>query len=262
VRWPESIELVAVAEHPAEQPGDHPAQHPTRNRLLAGIFGLMVLYTCAVASVLIVPLLLALLLSLMLAPTVRLLARWHLPRSLAALLVLLVGLALSGSLLAGLIEPARAWMSEVPKSISRMELALSAFRKPLQAASHAGEQIDKLTSIAGDNKVQRVVDAGPSRLAQMMSATPAVVASAVGTLLLTFIFLMHGDALLRKFVELAPALHLKKDIVIATRSAQHELSIYMMTIAAINATLGLLTAAALYWLGVDNPLLWAASWRC
>jgi hypothetical protein len=84
---PESIELVAVAELPAELP----AEHPTRNRLLAGIFGLMVLYTCAIASVLIVPLLLALLLSLMLAPAVRLLGRWHLPRPLAALLVLLVG---------------------------------------------------------------------------------------------------------------------------------------------------------------------------
>jgi predicted PurR-regulated permease PerM len=90
----------------------------------------------------------------------------------------------------------------------------------------------------------------------MLSATPAALASLVGTLLLTFIFLLHGDALLRKFVELAPALHLKKDIVIATRSAQHELSTYILTIAAINAVFGLLTAAALWWLGVDNPLLW------
>src|SRR6185312_16408318 len=53
------------------------AEHPTRNRLLAGILILLALYACAVASVLIVPFLLALLLSLMLAPLVRLLCRWH-----------------------------------------------------------------------------------------------------------------------------------------------------------------------------------------
>jgi predicted PurR-regulated permease PerM len=90
----------------------------------------------------------------------------------------------------------------------------------------------------------------------MLSATPAALASMIATVLLIFIFLLHGDALLRKLVELAPALHLKKDIVIASRSAQHELSTYMITISAINAVFGLLTAAALWWLGVDNALLW------
>lgn len=232
------------------------AEHPTRNRLLAGILALLALYACAVASVLIVPFLLALLLSLMLAPAVRLLCQWHLPRVLAALLVLLCTITVTGSLLASLVAPARAWMVQVPKSIDRIELALSELRRPLLAATHASEQIAKLTNVDGENKVQRVVDAGPSRIAQMLSATPAALASMIATLLLIFIFLLHGDAVLRKFVELAPALYMKKDIVIATRSAQHELSTYMVTIAAINSVLGLLTASVLWWLGVDAPLLW------
>ena len=246
-----SVNTVPAAEETAAIP-----EHPTRNRLLAGILLLLVLYTCAAAAVLIVPLLLALLLSLMLAPAVRLLCRWHLPRSLATLVVLLSTIMLVAMLLLSLAGPARAWMVQVPKSLARIELALSALRQPLLAATHAGEQIAELTNIGGDSKMQRVVEAGPSRIVQMLSATPAALASMVGTLLLTFIFLLHGDALLRKFVELAPALHLKKDIVMATRSAQHELSTYILTIAAINTVFGLLTAAALWWLGVDNPLLW------
>ncbi len=233
-----------------------PPEHPTRNRLLAGILVLLALYACAAASVLIVPLLLAVLLSLMLAPAVRLLCHWHLPRVLATLLVLLCTIVLTGSLLASLVTPARAWMVQVPKSLARIELALSDLRRPLLAATHASEQIANLANIDGEKSPQRVVDAGPSRIAQMLSATPAALISVIATLLLVFIFLLHGDALLRKFVELAPALRIKKDIVIATRSAQHELSTYMTTIAAINATLGLLTAAALWWLGVDDPLLW------
>jgi predicted PurR-regulated permease PerM len=231
-------------------------EHPTRNRLLAVIAVLLVLYACAMASVLIVPLLIALLLSLMLAPAVRVLCRWHLPRVLATLLVLLCTILVTGSLLASLVAPARAWMVQVPKSIARIELALSELRRPLLAATHATEQIAKLANVEGDDKPQRVVDAGPSRIAQMLSATPAALASIIATLLLIFIFLLHGDALLRKFVELAPALRLKKDIVLATRSAQQELSTYVLTIAAINTVFGLLTAAALWWLGVDDPLLW------
>jgi len=242
----------------APQPDDigPVAEHPTRNRLLAGILVLLALYACAVASVLIVPFLLALLLSLMFAPAVRLLCRWHLPRVLATSLVLVCAIVLTGSLLASLVAPARAWMVQVPKSIDRIELALSELRRPLLAATHASEQIAKLTNVDGEGKVQRVVDAGPSRIAQMLSATPAALASMIATLLLIFIFLLHGDALLRKFVELAPELYMKKDIVIATRSAQHDLSTYMVTITAINSVLGLLTAAVLWWLGVDAPLLW------
>ncbi len=232
------------------------AEHPTRNRLLAGILGMLVLYACAAAAVLIVPVLLALLISLMLSPAVRLLCRWHLPRVLATLLVLLGTIFLTGSLLASFVAPARAWMVQVPKSIDRIELALRDLRRPLQAATQASEQIAKLTNVDGDKNPARVVDAGPSRITQILSATPAVLASLIATLLLIFIFLLHGDAVLRKFVELAPALHMKKDIVTATRSAQRELSTYMITIALINTALGLLTAAALWWLGVDSPLLW------
>ena len=218
------------------------AEHPTRNRLLAGILVLLVLYTCAAAAVLIVPLLLALLLSLMLAPAVRLLCRWHLPRALATMLVLVCTVALAGSLLASLVTPVRAWMVQVPTSLARIELALNDLRRPLLAATHASDQIAKFTNIGGDSKPQRVVDAGQSRIAQVLGAAPVALASLIATLLLLFIFLLHGDALLRKLVELAPALHMKKDIVLATRSAQRELSTYMLTIAAINSALGLLTA--------------------
>jgi predicted PurR-regulated permease PerM len=234
------------------------AEHPTRNRLLAGILVLLVLYTCSAAAVLIVPLLLALLLSLMLAPAVRVLCGWRFPRALAAALVLVCAIAIAGSVLASLVSPARAWMVQVPKSLARIELALSDLRRPLLAATHAGEQLSKLATVDGDGTSPRMVDPSPSRVAQMLSATPAALGSMVATLLLIFIFLLHGDGVLRKFVELAPALRIKKDIVIATRSAQHELSTYMATVAAINSTLGLLTAAALWWLGVGDPLLWGA----
>jgi len=232
------------------------AGHPTRNRLLAGILVILVLYTCALAAVLIVPLLLALLLSLMLAPAVRVLCRWRLPRSVATLLVLLSSIVLAAALIGSLVAPARAWMVQVPKSLERIERSLSALRQPMLAMTNAGEKIADLADIGGERKLQRVVEAGPGGLARLLSATPAVLASMAGTLLLTFIFLLHGDALLRKLVELAPALHLKKDIVLATRSAQYELSTYMLTIATINAVFGLLTASALWLLGVDNALLW------
>ena len=232
------------------------AEHPTRNRLLAGILALLVLYACAIAAVLVVPLLFAVLLSLMLSPAVRHMCNWRLPRALAAGLVMMVALAGVGFLLASLVGPARAWADQVPTSLSRIEHALSDLRSPLRQATDAGEKLSKLADIDGESRLQRVVQAGPSRMTQMLQSTPGAIGSVVATLVLVFIFLLRGDGLLRKLVELAPALHLKKDIVIATRSAQHELSTYIITIALINGVLGLLLALALWFLGVPDPLLW------
>ncbi|MGE4073235.1 MAG: AI-2E family transporter [Lysobacterales bacterium] len=233
------------------------AEHPTRNRLLAGILALLVLHACAVAEAVIVPLLLALLISLMLAPSVRWLCRWRLPRPLSVVVVMLVTLLLSSALIGGLIGPARSWAAQAPKSIARMEMAVSGLRSPLREASKASEQIDKLTDLdSGGRRTQKTQDVEPSRLTQMLKATPGALTSVVLTLLLILIFLLHGEKLLRKLVELAPALRLKKEIVLATRSAQHELSRYIISITTINAMLGGLAALALWALGVDNPLLW------
>jgi predicted PurR-regulated permease PerM len=234
------------------------AEHPTRNRLLAAILALLVLYACTVATALVVPFLFALLLSLMLAPAVRLLCGWRLPRVLAVLLVMLSTLLLVGSLFGSLVAPARSWADQVPMAISRIEQALSDLRPSLREATKAGEQLAKLADIDGERGLQRVVEAAPSRMAQMLQATPGALGSLMATLVLIFIFLLRGDGLLRKLVELAPELHLKKDIVLATHSAQHELSTYMITITIINSVLGLLLATVLWLLGVAEPLLWGA----
>lgn len=233
------------------------AEHPTRNRLLAGILALLLLHACAVAAVLVVPLLFALLLSLMLSPVVRLLSRW-LPRALAVTLVMASTLSVVGALLFSLVGPARDWMDQVPTAMTRIERSLSVLRSPLREASEAGEKIARLGDIDGQSRLQHVVAAGPSWLEGMISATPGALGSLVASLVLIFIFLLKGDSMLRKLVELAPALHLKKDIVMATRSAQQELSTYIITITGINSVLGLLLAGVLWWLGVADPLLWGA----
>lgn len=240
----------------ASQDAEVVAEHPTRNRLLAAILAMLVLHAFASAAVLVVPLLAALLLSLMLSPMVRLLCNWRLPRAIAVSLVLLAAIAVTASLLLSLIGPARTWMDKMPTSMTRIERTLDSWRSPLRQVSAASAQLEKLTDIDKESRVQRVVEAGPSQMAKMLHATPAALSSLIATLILIFVFLLKGDALLRKLVELAPALRLKKDIVLATRSAQHELSSYIITVAMVNGVLGLVLALVLWSMGVADPVLW------
>ena len=226
-----------------------------RNRLLGTVVVILVLYTCAIAEAVIVPVVVAILFGLMLAPAVRLLERLHIPRAIGSLFVVLTTLAIAVVALAALAAPARTWMQRMPRALDRIEITLRDLRRPLQAATEATRELGKLAEIDGTPPM-RVVDASPGPFAQALSAAPAALAGIVITILLTFLFLLHGDDLLRKFVTLAPHLRAKRDLVEATRHAQTELSMYVISITLINIALGLATAGVLWLLHVRDPLLW------
>jgi predicted PurR-regulated permease PerM len=251
------------APAPTAPPIDAPAQSPhetasppqLRNRLQIAIVVILALYTCAIAEAVIVPVLVAVLFGLMLAPPVRLLERWHVPRALGSLLMVALAIAIAGMTITALASPARTWMQRMPQALVRIETVLRDVRRPFQVATDATRELGKLTQMDGSNPV-RVVDTTQGPFAAALSAAPAAIAGIIITVVLTFLFLLHGDDLLRKFVTLAPHLRAKRDLVEATRMAQSEISMYVITVTLINAGLGLATAAALWLLHVPDPLLW------
>jgi len=247
--------IEAVTEAPAPTNGNAHPPSELRDRLLLTIVVVLVLYTCAVAEAVVVPVLVAILFGLMLAPPVRLLERWRVPRVIGSLAMVVLAIAIIGATITALASPAREWMGRMPRALDRIESVARDLRRPFQVATEATKELGKLTR-GDDTSPVRVVDTSPSPIAQVLSAAPAALAGLIVTILLTFLFLLHGDDLLRKFVTLAPHLRAKRDVVEATRFAQSELSTYVLTITLINAGLGLATAGALYLLHVPDPLLW------
>jgi predicted PurR-regulated permease PerM len=240
-------------EVPAEPEATAPPQ--LRNRLQIAIVVILTLYTCAIAEAVIVPVLVAILFGLMLAPPVRLLERSRVPRGIGSFAMVVLTIAIIGGAITALASPAREWAQRMPQALVRIETVLRDIRRPLQAATEATRELGKLTQMDA-NTPMRVIDSAQGMFAQALSAAPAILAGIVITILLTFLFLLHGDDLLRKFVTLAPHLRAKRDVVEATRHAQSELSMYVITITLINAALGLATAGALSLLHVHDPLLW------
>ena len=241
---------------PAAETPEEPTEAPRlRNRLQIAIVVILTLYTCAIAEAVVVPVLIAMLFGLMLAPPVRFFERSRVPRAMGSLFVVLLAMAVVGVTITALASPARTWMQRMPQALVRIETVARDLRRPFQAATEASRELGKITQLDGSNPV-RVVDSRPSPFASALSAAPAVIAGIVITIVLTFLFLLHGDELLRKFVALAPHLRAKRDLVEATRTAQSEISMYVITVTLINAGLGLATAGALWLLGVHDPLLW------
>lgn len=251
----------AAAESVVDSTSEEPrSPASTTNRLLGTLVALASICICVLAEPVIMPVLVAILIGLVLAPAVRMLERWRIPRAIGALLAILFAVAIVGAVFAALATPAREWMDRAPRAMQRIEMTLKELRRPLQAATKATRGLDSLASIDEPARAQvRVVDTSPSLLAHAVRAAPGLVVGFIVTTVLAFVFLLHGDDLLRKFVTLAPHLRAKREIVLATRQAQHDLSLYMITITLINAGLGLATALALYLLGIPDPLLWGGA---
>ena len=113
------------------------------------LLGLGVLAALYLASSIILPVVLAFVLSLLLQPAVRLLGRVHLPR--AVLTVLLVIGVLVG-LVAALSVPASTWAERLPAGIPRLEGHLQVIKGPIEALQKVIQQ------------AEQVADAPPSQL--------------------------------------------------------------------------------------------------
>lgn len=222
-----------------------------------GLFILALFYTFYFARSLLLPVVLALLLSLILYPAVRALKRVRIPEPAGAALIVA---ALTGTLGVGLyqlFEPATEWLSTMPRVVQKVERKLVKVRKSMQDVSKAAEKVEELTSgDARPKQTKQVVSSEPSLMARIWTGTQNILVSAGATLVLLFFILASGDLFLRKVVRVLPTLTDKKTAVAVARNIQSAIGRYLFTITCINIALGVATAGAMQLLGMPNALLW------
>lgn len=224
--------------------------------VLNSLLILAIMYTVALTHALLIPLVLAAFLSLGLNPIVVAATRIHIPRALAALVIML---ALGSGLVAGvtaLVPPAAAWLQRAPVALRHIEPKLKPVTEQIQAASRATQ------SLVGNKTRARAPAPTQQKLFttwDVLEMAPRVLASVLAVGLLVFFFLIYGDALLRRLVEVTPTFAQKRHNVELVRSIQSEISRYLLTTTAINFTLGSLTAAWLWWMKMPDPLLWGVA---
>src|ERR1044071_7096969 len=130
----ESKHLASAApEQVATNADDVPVPPDIRTVFQGGIFFLMLLGACYAAAEIVLPIVLAFVLMLVLQPAMRLLERWHLPRGLAALalIVMLFGALIGlGTVLSG---PAANWAQKLPEGIPKWQERLSFLSQPVAA---------------------------------------------------------------------------------------------------------------------------------
>ncbi len=222
--------------------------------LLNAMLLLALLYTVTLTRALLIPLVLAAFIGLALNPLVATGARWHLPRWLTAL-VLVIGLVTGiGAGVGALAQPALGWFHGAPSAIRSFVPKFRSMTKPLEAANRATQ-----TLVTGSSRATKSEATALSISAwDVVSTTPKVLAAVLSVLLLVFFFLVYGDTMLRRLVELTPSFAYKRHAVSIVRSFQIEVSRYLLTALLINASLGAITAGMLWLYEVPDAMLWGA----
>jgi predicted PurR-regulated permease PerM len=220
--------------------------------LLNAMLLLALLYTVTLTKDLLIPLVLAAFIGLALNPIVAAGKRFHLPRWLTAS-VLMIGLVVGIGTGVGLLtQPAVGWFHGAPAAIRSFVPKFRSLTRPLEAANRATQ-----TLVNGNARVS-IASSQPISISawDVVSTAPRVLAAVLSVLLLVFFFLIYGDTMLRRLVEITPSFAYKRHAVTIVRGFQTEVSRYLLTALLINASLGAITAGMLFLYKVPDAMLW------
>ncbi len=227
-----------------------------RSVSLTGLFVLASFYTLYFARDFILPILLAWILSSLLAPIVRLFKRVRIPEPLSALFIIL---ALLGTLSSGaysLSDPAAQWIQRAPQSLSGVRAKLQSILGPVQGVQETTKELEKMTSLGKGEETTAVEIKKPGLGEVVLSGAKNFLLAGSVTLVLLYFLLASGDMFLLKLVKILPTLENKKRAVEIYRQIEADVSTYLSVVTLINLGFGCIIGSSMYLLGMPNPLLW------
>jgi predicted PurR-regulated permease PerM len=227
-----------------------------RSIALTGLFVLALFYTMYFMRAILLPLVLAVMLSYLLRPVIRALARMKVPPSVSSAVVLITLLATIGYGISYLAAPAAGWLEKAPYSLQQLQHKLLPLRQPMEKVAQASGEIEKLAApnappakVAVEVKRHPITD-------MLVLRTPEFVTSALLVLILLYFLLAYDGVFLAKVIKLLPTLSDKKRAVSIATEIEAQVSRYLFTVTLINLGLGLAVGSAVALLGLPNPIMW------
>ena len=240
---------------PTEEPEEMPLPSDPKVIFLGGLFALALLAALYVAAEIVLPLVLAVVISLLLQPAMRFLEQWHVPRMLAALLLLLAVFGTIVGLGAAIAGPASTWAAKLPEGIPRLQERLSFLQAPINTLQRFLQQVESYGQPAGGPAVSAE---GSTLITKLFTGTRNFASGFFTTILFLLFLLVSGDTFLRRLVEILPSFSNKRQAVDIFQQVESDISAYLVTITLMNAAVGIGTAMVMWLTGIGDPILWGA----
>ena len=210
-------------------------------------------FVLSIGSVVFLPVVTALVLTVILSPLADKLNGWGLPNALASFAALIIFFAILVLALATILQPAIALFDDVPAMAQQVMSRFGEVREQFAWVASLNKQ---LATFMNTDSTREVVLAAPSLLEQVAFATPSVVLEVVLTLLMAY-FMIEARVRLRQrllFGRASFGTSIKAARVI--REVQDRVAAYILTVGWINAVVGLIVALGAWALDIDAPIMW------
>jgi predicted PurR-regulated permease PerM len=198
----------------------------------------------------------ALVVAIALVPMLEWFERRGVPSKLASALCVLVFLAVAIFALATIVYPAIDWVALIPKRISRVTDALAPL---LDLYSNLQKFIDQTAARISieASQVRTVRIQTPSTLSGIITASaPHAAVQLFFSLLVIYFFLAGWTGMRKRTIVSRGSFEGALTTARVIQQTVDATSTYIGTITVINVCLGGLTAAILWVLGMDSPVMW------
>ncbi|WP_290652282.1 AI-2E family transporter [Aquisalimonas sp.] len=225
-----------------------------------GLFALGVLYTLYLAHEVILPITLAILASLLLAPPVAVLARRGIPKALGAFVMLLLLVTFIGGLGYYVSGPMLDWLEEAPEGLGNLLLSDHGLHEAYQRMTDSARQVEETMEEFAEGEVQQppptVVLESESWRGQLLIAVRNNAVALALALTLSYFLLVSGERLVRNFVGQMSTRERRRAVLRVIRESQREITRYLGVITLSNSAVGVLTGILLWVLGLPSPVVW------
>lgn len=217
-----------------------------------GIF-LALPFVLSIGSVVFLPLVTAVLLTILLSPLADRFAQAGLPNILASLAALLVFIGVLMAALALILQPALELFDTIPAIAARVGERFAVLRDEFAWLAAANRE---LAELMGDTGAREVVLATPSLLEEIAFATPSIVLEVLITILMAFFMIEARVRLRRHLLFDRESFGASVKAARVMRAVQDRVAAYITTVGLINAGVGVIVALGAWALGVDLPIMW------
>jgi predicted PurR-regulated permease PerM/methylmalonyl-CoA mutase cobalamin-binding subunit len=233
------------------------ASRPRRSSVIALLIAAAVLY---LASEVMIPLAMAILLSFLLAPAVRRLERWQLGRPAATIIVVLVAFSIVFAVAALAASQAVSLAASLPEYRENIVEKIRALRHPNKSTvGKAAEAIQDLQEEAAPERppipVKETAGTPLEAFADFVAPVAKPFAMTLAVIVFTVLMLLNRENMRERVIGLIGA----GRINVTTRAmaeASYRVSRYLSMQLVVNAMFGIPFGIALYFIGVPNALLW------
>ena len=207
------------------------------------------------AESVVMPVILAFVISLTLTP-INMWLQKRLAPSLSAMLLVAAVTGLVGIATLTLSQPVMTWVADAPRIGAQLKVKLAELQAPLRRLTRVGEEVDRMTTQTADPTVQEVVVRQPGLMNKAATNVSAIASTLVIAIALTYFLLATNRLIYEKIIFMAPRLSDKKRALTTLNTIVTSVAKYLLTITTINVCFGLIVGGAMALLGMPNPVLW------